>query len=37
MGKGRGAYWLFQINMAFNSNKIEGSQLSEEQTQHLSS
>ncbi|GEM05431.1 hypothetical protein HMI01_24190 [Halolactibacillus miurensis] len=35
MGKVRGVYWLFQINMAFNSNKIEGSQLSEEQTQHL--
>lgn len=34
-GKVRGIYWLFQINMAFNSNKIEGSQLSQEQTQHL--
>lgn len=34
-GKLRGIYWLFQINMAFNSNKIEGSQLSHEQTQHL--
>lgn len=34
-GKVRGIYWLFQISMAFNSNKIEGSQLSEEQTQHL--
>lgn len=34
-GKIRGIYWLFQISMAFNSNKIEGSQLSEEQTQHL--
>lgn len=34
-GKIRGVYWIFQINMAFNSNKIEGSQLSREQTQHL--
>ncbi len=34
-GKIRGIYWLFQISMAFNSNKIEGSQLSEEQTQYL--
>jgi len=34
-GKIRGVYWLMQINMAFNSNKIEGSQLSQEQTQHL--
>lgn len=34
-GKIRGIYWLMQINMAYNSNKIEGSQLSQEQTQHL--
>ena len=34
-GKIRGVYWLFQVEMAFNSNKIEGSQLSQEQTQHL--
>lgn len=34
-GKMRGIYWLFQVNMAFNSNKMEGSQLSHEQTQHL--
>src|SRR5690625_953040 len=34
-GKIRGIYWLMQINLAFNSNKIEGSQLSQEQTQHL--
>lgn len=34
-GKMRGIYWLFQVSMAFNSNKIEGSRLSEEQTQHL--
>src|SRR5690625_1125286 len=34
-GKLRGIYWLFQINLAFNSNKIEGSQLSHEQTQYL--
>lgn len=34
-GKLRGIYWLFQVNLAFNSNKIEGSQLSREQTQHL--
>lgn len=34
-GKIRGIYWLFQISLAFNSNKIEGSQLSEEQTQYL--
>lgn len=34
-GKIRGIYWLFQVNMAFNSNKIEGSRLSKEQTQHL--
>jgi len=34
-GKIRGIYWLMQINMAFNSNKIEGSQLSQEQTQYL--
>lgn len=34
-GKLRGIYWLFQINMAFNSNKIEGNQLSFEQTQYL--
>lgn len=34
-GKVRGIYWLFQVSMAFNSNKIEGSQLSHEQTQHL--
>src|SRR5690625_4031410 len=35
LGKIRGIYWLMQINMAFNSNKIEGSQLNQEQTQHL--
>lgn len=34
-GKIRGLYWLFQVNMAFNSNKIEGSRLSKEQTQYL--
>jgi len=34
-GKIRGIYWLFQINMAFNSNKIEGSRLSKDQTQYL--
>ena len=34
-GNVRGIYWLLQVNMAFNSNKIEGSQLSQEQTQHL--
>lgn len=34
-GKIRGIYWLFQVELAFNSNKMEGSQLSEEQTQHL--
>lgn len=34
-GKIRGIYWLFQVNMAFNSNKIEGSQLSKEQTGYL--
>lgn len=35
LGKIRGIYWLYQVNMAFNSNKIEGSQLSQDQTQHL--
>ncbi len=35
LGKIRGIYWLMQINMAFNSNKIEGSQLNQEQTQLL--
>lgn len=35
LGKIRGIYWLFQVNMAFNSNKIEGSRLSKEQTQYL--
>ena len=35
LGRIRGIYWLFQVNMAFNSNKIEGSQLSKEQTQYL--
>lgn len=34
-GKIRGVYWLFQVNMAFNSNKIEGSRLSKAQTQYL--
>lgn len=34
-GKIRGIYWLFQVNMTFNSNKIEGSKLSKEQTQYL--
>lgn len=34
-GKIRGIYWLMQINMAFNSNKIEGSRLSQKQTQYL--
>lgn len=34
-GKIRGIYWLIQVNMAFNSNKIEGSKLSKEQTQYL--
>ncbi len=34
-GKIKGIYWLFQVNMAFNSNKIEGSRLSKEQTQYL--
>lgn len=34
-GKMRGVYWLFQVNLAFNSNKMEGSQLSEDQTEHL--
>lgn len=34
-GKVRGIYWLFQVEMSFNSNKMEGSQLSEEQTRHL--
>lgn len=34
-GKIRGIYWLYQVSIAFNSNKIEGSQLSQEQTQHL--
>src|SRR5690625_4471936 len=31
----RGIYWLFQIEMAFNSNKLEGSQLTQNQTQYL--
>mgnify|MGYP001202540297 FL=1 len=34
-GNIRGIYWLSQVEMPFNSKKIEGSQLSQEQTQHL--
>ncbi len=34
-GKIRSIYWLFQVNLAFNSNKIEGSRLSKDQTQYL--
>lgn len=34
-GEIRGVYRRIQTYFAFNSNKIEGSQLSREQTQHL--
>lgn len=31
----RAIYYITQVQMAYNSNKIEGSRLSAEQTQHL--
>lgn len=34
-GKIKGIYWLLQVSMAFNSNKLEGSRLTQEQTEFL--